>query len=85
MSALELVVTAVRDLAPGIAGLRRSRHPVDAFRRIHRQPFVEAQLIEQARLAFDQHAETIAHIRCFDRHRCWQCSGRFRISVRKQS
>ena len=54
------IVEGDGDLAPGIAGLRRARHPVDAFRRIHRQPFVEAKLVEQARLLLDQHAELIA-------------------------
>jgi len=55
------------DLAAGISALGRSWDPVDAFGRIHRQPFVEAKLIEQPRFAFDQQAETIAYLRRIDR------------------
>src|SRR5262245_21883311 len=39
------VVEADGDLLAGIARLRCPRYPVDAFGRIHRQPFVEAELV----------------------------------------
>src|SRR5262249_21431804 len=61
------VVEGDRDLAAGVAGVRRARHPVDAFRRIHREPLVEAQLVEQARLLLDQHAEEVTLRRIVDR------------------
>ncbi len=56
------VVEGDRDLAPRIAGVRRSRHPVDAFGRVHCEPVVEAQLVEQPRLLLDQHAEAVTLI-----------------------
>ena len=60
------VVERDRDLAPRIAGLGRARHPVDAFRRVHREPFVEAELVEQPRLPLEQQAETVALGRIVD-------------------
>src|SRR5262249_6276895 len=56
------IVERHRDLPPRVTAFRRSRHPIDAFGRIHCQPFVEAQLIEQARFALEQQAETIAYL-----------------------
>ena len=55
------VVEHHRNLAPRIAGARRRRHPVDAFGRVHGEPVVVAQLVEEARLAFDEPAEFVAH------------------------
>src|SRR6266849_237851 len=55
------IVEGDGNLAAGIACCGRSRYPVDAFRHIHRQPFVEAKLIQEPSLALDQHAEMIAH------------------------
>src|SRR6478735_6611496 len=48
------------DFAPRVSCGRRSRHPVDAFGCVHRQPFVEGQLVEQTRFLFYQHPELIA-------------------------
>ena len=57
------VVEHDRDFAPRVAGLRRRWHPVDALGRIHLQPVVVAELIEQSRFAFEQPAEFVAHRR----------------------
>src|SRR6266540_1361469 len=62
------VIERYGDLAPGISGPGRSWHPVDAFGRIHRQPFVETKLVEQPRLALDQQPEPVALLRRRDRH-----------------
>src|SRR5580693_2407037 len=43
------------------AGARCRRHPVDAFGRVHGEPVVIAELIEQPRLALDEAAEFVAH------------------------
>ncbi len=54
------VVEHHRDLAPRVAGAGRRRHPVDTLRRVEREPVVVAQLVEQPRLAIEQHAEAVA-------------------------
>jgi hypothetical protein len=53
------VVEHHRHLAARIAGVGRRRHPVDALRRIEREPVLIPELIQQPRLAFEQHAEAL--------------------------
>src|SRR5580700_8037637 len=55
------VVEHHRNLAPRIAGAGRRRYPVDAFGRVHGEPVVVAQQVEEPRLAFDEPAEFVAH------------------------
>ena len=54
------IIEGDRNLAAGIARLRGAGNPVNAFGRIHRQPFVKTQLIQQARFALHQQTQTIA-------------------------
>ena len=53
------VVEGHRHLATRIAA-GGGRHPVDALLGVHRQPVLEAPLVEQARLAVHEHAALLA-------------------------
>src|ERR1700722_1758052 len=50
------VIEHYRDLAPRIARGGRRRDPIDALRRVEREPGVVAQLVEQPWLPLGQHA-----------------------------
>src|ERR1700683_502867 len=55
------IIEHYRDLAARVAGVRRRRHPIEALRRVHGEPAVVAQLIEQPRFALDETAEFVAN------------------------
>ena len=55
------VIEHDRNLTPGIAGIGRRRHPIDALGRVHREPFLVAELVEEPRLALHQAAELVAN------------------------
>src|ERR1043166_1222491 len=61
------IVEHDRDLAPRIARGRGRGDPVDALRRVEREPVLVPELVEQPRLALQQHAEALARTRIADR------------------
>ena len=63
------IVEHNRDLASRVAGLWGRWHPIDALRRVHGEPVVVAELIEEPCLAFDEAAEFVANRRVVHRLR----------------
>src|SRR5262249_51337693 len=53
------VVEGNRNFTPGIAAAGSTGHPIDAFQRIHREPFVELELVEEASLALEKRTKPV--------------------------
>src|SRR6266850_3264288 len=60
------IVEEHRDLAAGIARGLGARHPDHAAFGVELEPLLEAPLVEQPRLALEQHAALLAHLQVAD-------------------